>query len=556
MDHRVIGVVPESEFRARPRLFRALGTAFDVTFVPREPDELDGLDGLVLLDGTSTPKWVRAARLPTLVAPASVPPHPETAAVVRVGRSVLVDPVLRGRDLTHRDISSLPALDVAPGEDALGIAPGGPVWTALAVGPVHRVALPLTELAPTDRLKDHLAPGSFLPLLALVHVLREAASVSAWTPPPLRAAFIIDDPNLHWPTYGYLRYPDLAAHAARHDYHVGVAMLPLDASFAHAGTVQVLRQRPQLSLLVHGNNHVKRELDRPSSEESLAVAAQALRRVAAFEHKHRVTVSRVMVPPHDDYLGAGETGAGANHGSCSEEMMRALFRTGFEAVCYQGPSSTGPAWPLAGWLPADVHLGGGLPGLQRVPFGCPTDELVLRAFLGQALILFGHHTDLRHNLDVLSQAADQVREVGAVEWRSLEDIARSSLSTRVDGDVLHVRSYSHHIRLGVPEGVGHLSVELLPRRDGIVSFVMSPGDGNGPAVHGAASEPVRVPPGASHVDIVFARPGAVDPDSVPAPAWRPWPVLRRCMTEGRDRLLPLVSRPRREGTPAGVHERR
>ena len=31
----------------------------------------------------------------------------------------------------------------------------------------------------------------------------------------------------------------------------------------------------------------------------------------------------------------------------------------------------------------------------------------------------------------------------------------------------------------------------------------------------------------------------VEVDDVPAPAWRPWPQLRRAATEARDRALPL-----------------
>lgn len=560
MEHRVVGVFPDRELRARARLFDALGAAFGVAFVPCRPGDWHGVDAVVALDAEAgAPARVRSARLPALVAPPSGPPgaEEERAAALRVGRSALVDPVLRGRTLRHRGADRIPPLDVAPGEDVLTTGPTGPVWTAAAgEGSVHRVALPLPELGPRDRLKDHLAAGRFLPLLALVHVLREATSGTAWTPPPPRAAFILDDPNLHWPTYGYLRYPDLGAHAARHDYHVAVAMLPLDASFAHPRTVAVLRRHPQLSLLVHGNNHVKRELDRARPDESLLVAAQALRRVAAFERRHRVAVSRVMVPPHDDYLGAGPAGAGATHGSCSEEMMRALVRTGFEAVCYQGPSGMGAAWPLVGWLPADVHLGDGLPGLHRVPFGCPVDELVLRAFLGQALVLFGHHTDLRENLDVLARAAEQVREVGAVEWTSLADIARSRVSTRVEGDVLHVRSYSRRARVTVPEGVAHLSVELAGAgADEDVAFVVSPAGADAPAVKGTTAEPCPVPRAPSPCEVVFAHPGAVDPDHVPEPAWRPWPVLRRCMTEGRDRLLPLVRRSKTDGAGPSMHER-
>ncbi len=44
----------------------------------------------------------------------------------------------------------------------------------------------------------------------------------------LRAAFIIDDPNLHWPSYGYADYSSIAA-SARRDRSASPYDIPLDA---------------------------------------------------------------------------------------------------------------------------------------------------------------------------------------------------------------------------------------------------------------------------------------------------------------------------------------
>ena len=42
-----------------------------------------------------------------------------------------------------------------------------------------------------------------------------------------------------------------------------------------------------------------------------------------------------------------------------------------------------------------------------------------RAFLGQPLVLYAHHTDLRDGLDLLADRADEVRALGVNSWRSL-----------------------------------------------------------------------------------------------------------------------------------------
>src|SRR5437588_776228 len=84
---------------------------------------------------------------------------------------------------------------------------------------------------------------AFVALLALVHFLREVSAEHRWTPPPLRASFIVDDPNLHWPSYGFLRYRELVAHADAHGYHVALATVPLDGWFAHPAAARLLRER-------------------------------------------------------------------------------------------------------------------------------------------------------------------------------------------------------------------------------------------------------------------------------------------------------------------------
>ena len=56
----------------------------------------------------------------------------------------------------------------------------------------------------------------------------QVLGAEGWTLPPPRASFVIDDPNLHWPSYGYLDYRELVAHAPQHGYHVGLATVPLD----------------------------------------------------------------------------------------------------------------------------------------------------------------------------------------------------------------------------------------------------------------------------------------------------------------------------------------
>ena len=101
-------------------------------------------------------------------------------------------------------------------------------------------------------------------------------------------------------------------------------------------------------------------------------------------------------------------------------------------------AAPGDAGPLAGWEMAD-QIAGGLPVLLRNGFKHPREDLALRAFLGQPLILYGHQHDLADGLDGLRAAAAQINALGPVRWDSLTGIARAGFQTRRDGERLHVR---------------------------------------------------------------------------------------------------------------------
>jgi hypothetical protein len=65
---------------------------------------------------------------------------------------------------------------------------------------------------------------------------------------------MLDDPNLHWRTYGYVDYAQIAAHAKIHNYHMSFAMIPLDTWYVHKPTALLFQQnRNQISLLFHGS---------------------------------------------------------------------------------------------------------------------------------------------------------------------------------------------------------------------------------------------------------------------------------------------------------------
>ncbi len=432
-----VGVIPAREHALRPRLWDALEAAYPVSFAGREAGALRELDALV-----------------------AVGVGPDTAAL---------------------DPAGLPCLHATATEETPDAANRADGASLTRVGAA--VACIPDELAEGEALRERLRPGRNRALLALARFLAELTAHLRPPPAPLHAAFVIDDPNLRRRRYGHIDYAELLEHARSHGYHVAIAMVPLDGRLARrdgAATRLFRAGARNLSLCVHGNDHDGPDLGRPTRDaDALALVGQALRRTAAFEARTGLPVDRVMVPPHE---------------RLSEPVARALRAYGFAGVCTTRPypwvantperhwlARPPAAGPLAAWNPVDL-VAGGLPVLLRAEFEHPREDLALRAFLGQPLILYGHHDLLAEGPDALAQAAGEINRLGEVKWSSLGTIARA----------------------------------LTPAR---------------PAVDPSALATVR--------PVTDAR--ALD--ALPAPRRRLSPLLRRLASEGRDRLGALPTRP-------------
>lgn len=528
MATKSIGVFPPEALAQRRRLFATLERAFDVRFHARQWGDYRDVAALIAFDDGDD-RLDASARLG----------RPAFVVSSTGGRCAGADPVpVTFGDRTDRRLRRRVLVeDAAPSEplpttplrgDALASLGDLRVWTREGQVPHHvdRVAFAPVELTAGERLKDHLQAGQFLTLLPLIQFLRDVCDEVGSSAIPLRATFILDDLNLNWPSYGYLRYGDLAPHAARHNYHTAIAMVPIDARFAHPRAVRLFKHQSRLSLVIHGNNHLKSELTRPSTKEDAArLATQALRRIERFERKYGLTVSRTMVPPHE---------------RCSVLMLDALLHSGFDAVCYAYGVDHDDA--LIDWHPADVDLAGALPALHREPLFCSRDEMTLRAFLGKPLILYGHHGDVGPNLDLLEEAAGNVNRAGDVTWMSVDGIVQSNFSSRVEDGVLWLRPFTRRMRVKTPDGVTHVAVEAT---SGTGTWCVTPAPAPGSSGHWVTvTDPcVPVPIGAeTELDLRLVP--TVEASMAPnlLPGWSPWPSVRRWLTEGRDRLLPLLGR--------------
>jgi len=239
-----------------------------------------------------------------------------------------------------------------------------------------------------------------------------------------------------------------------------------------------------------------------------------------------------MVPPHEQ---------------CSAVTLNGLRRCGFEGITMTCPypwlaepprrwlARPAGAGPLVGWHPAD--LVDGLPVFLRHPFAIRSQaELTLRAFLGQPLILYGHQDDLLDGLGVLAAAAADVRRLGDAQWGSLSTLSAASYERRRVGERLDLRLFTRRAVVAVPADTEQLLVSgSAAASETELLFV------NG--LPQQFDQPLAVAP-SSTVTVELRAADAVDVDHVPPPRRQPLALPRRVLSEGRDRLAPLLSRAR------------
>lgn len=515
---------------AAKRVFAALERAWPVRFVFAATAE--GMKDRLELSHRGAFVFRQSA------APATGP-EPKARLRVSFARRSFLDVSVRGlASVDHKPLAVPPAVTLAPGDLPLATVADVPVWAVRREGDgeVHTVSAPVPEIGGTESAFDHLHGDKFITALPLVHFVKQALLRDGWRFPALRAALMFDDPNLHWPTYGFVSYPEIARRSHNANYHVSFATVPLDGWFAQGKAAALFRKNAdRLSLLMHGNDHLYAELARPRDAAGhRALIAQGLRRIAAMEKRSGVAVCRTMAPPH---------------GACSNGLMAAMLELGIEAA-YSSPWSLrlweeGRTWPAElGLTPAEI-VGRGFAVLPRFKLsnGCH-GWVMLAALLGRPIVPVGHHHDMRDAPDLLDEAAAVVNRLPNVAWVDTGRMARGNFFSRLspDGRTCEVLPHASRIEISLPAGV--TTLRILPpavERDQGAPFqwqVFGP-DGKW---HNIGRETFFAARPAGAVQLKLAALGEIDADAVPSPGVKPAAVARRILCEVRDRTQPLVAR--------------
>lgn len=527
-----IHVYPAAAARRLTRLLEALARAFPVQFFPVDSLEAT-FKGVSLILGSGLEHPV---------------PHTEFGGVSRyivdsdigADASVLVPcgdqkvslgsiPGIR-LSLSHFSLrdSQLPShrLPSLPSDYQVAArTESGPIWSWRRVAQhlEYRVSHMPEELGTNELLRDHIRPGKCLRLLPLIHFLRQLTETDGFEFPKCLACIALDDPNLHWTSYGFVRFQDLANHARQANYHVAVATVPLDSWWTHSGAADIFRKHSgRLSLMMHGNDHTYMELGRASDKSNFQnLMAQALRRMDRLEVASGVKVARVMEPPH---------------GVCSYESAEVLGRLGFESALLTHDRvlecDLRQGWADSfGLLPLDMG-GSHFPLIARSRWSQDwLHTIPLSVILQQPLIVATHHEDAEGDYVNFGRIADSINRLGPIQWSGFTEMAASLYQVRTHGDTLAVRPWNRRIRVQRPPGIQSLQLESRhASAHWYYSNVASPSGTQAVPVNGL------VPFGnEDHVWIELDVKPSLNYRNQPSPKSSAWPMVRRFLSTTRDR---------------------
>ncbi len=437
----------------------------------------------------------------------------------------------RGRTVKTKVIENTHFLLLHQNEKVIAKNHKNPIWTISDTGMVkhYRSSLFFPKIISNGNFSDVFNGESFLEILPLIHFLREVCKTALYKTPTFRATFIIDDPNLHWPRYGFVDYRELAVHAKRENYHVSFATIPIDTWFTHTATAELfIKNSKWLSLSVHGNNHAKVELARKYTQsERISLLKQAHQRMKRLEEKTNLSVCRVIVPPH---------------GACSEEMLADIIKCGFESACISVGSlreyNKEKSWTRKlGYFPSEVVAG--CPVLPRSGLtGNIENTLLIAGYLGRPLILRGHHYDLKNGIEVIDKIAKFVNEMGNVLWMNLTNISRSNYLWRMEGGACRVKPLGNKIVIKLPSYATDVIIEELnDMNEG--AWRMFSADGFSCKIKTGVQ--FRLPDSiGSEIFIEQAELPERDLPMLRVKTTSAWLIIRRLLTEARDRLSLLA----------------
>ena len=525
-----IAVAPATEYEVRRRLFDMLGSQLEVSFEPHTPGDYEGLQGLIALSGAAKDAREGSLRNVSCYEVNLSQPMPSAAqSAITFTSSAEVHRAFRGETLADSSLINFSA--VSNSSESLAKVGEQTIWAVKQHGGQehHYVGVDIPVFTERDFFHNHFREQRWFAVVPFLHFLRRLLRPNGWPAPEPRASFIIDDPNLPHRSYGYIDFEKLANHAAAHNYHATIATVPLDAWYFDRKVVDLFQtHKKHISLMMHGVNHVADELARSYEEQdALSLLATGLRRIADLEARSGVAVARIMAAPH---------------GAFAEFIADLMARLGYEAACVSVGSllrwNPEKLWPANLGFAMAQPLGSlGFPVFHRI--GISETDIRLSTFLGHPVIVATHHQDCVSNFARLESMAKIINETTNVRWLGIEEISRTNFVSKMQNGMLHIWPYSRRFAVPLSSGITEVEICRSPYCGGFtIDLHNQRRDGTEGA---AANVPARYRISNNTMEIFFPPTNRVDYNQVASKSVGMLPIVRRLLTEARDRTQPILS---------------
>ena len=525
-----VAVAPAAEYELRRDLFDMLGSKLDLSFESHTPSGYEGLCGLIALSGGADAARGASERgISCYQVNLSQPISLGAPSAITFSSSIAVHGAFRNKTLAD---SSLKHFSRVPDSfECLANVGGQPVWAVEqhVTSQRHCVGVDVPAFKQGEFFHTYFREVRWFSMVPLLHFLRTLLGPDGWPAPQPRASFIIDDPNLHHRSYGYIDFEKLANHAAAHNYHATIATVPLDAWYFDRKVADLFQtHKKHISLMMHGVNHVADELARSYEEQdALALLATGLRRISDLESRSGVAVARIMAAPH---------------GAFAEFMADLMVRLGYEAACVSIGSLL--RWNPEKLWPADLgfSLAQSLGSLAFPVFhrtGISETDIRLSAFLGHPVIVATHHQDCVSNFARLESMANIINETPNIQWMGIEDISRTNFLSKTQNGILQIWPYSRRFKIALSPEITSLQVCRSPYCDGFtIDLRNNHQDGTETTM---PNVPARCKISNNMIEVFFPPTDRVDYNQVASKRVGMWPIVRRLLTEARDRTKPILS---------------
>ena len=524
-----IGVSPATAYQAHEPLFELLSACLPLEFEPFRADWRSEFQGVLILSSADIDALSATAPGISCYHVVESDDSAARASSIKFGASSSLHPVFRNREFTDPAVKKFSAVQSAG--EILAEADGHPLWTVERMGgkSCHHIGISLPDVTADEFFHEHFRSNRWFAMVALLHFLREVLGPGGWPTPEPRASFIIDDPNLHHRGYGFIDFPELIRHASTNGYHATIATVPLDSWYFDRKVAALFRENKKfVSLMVHGVHHVADELARPyNTEQAVRLLAAGLKRISAFESRSGVSVARVMAAPH---------------GAFAESIADPMVQVGFESACVSVGSlhrwNPGKKWlKNFGFAMAQSFGTQGFPIFHRT--GVNAVDVCLLSFLGNPIVIATHHQDCVSNFALFEKLAGIVNDIPGIRWMPIEDISRTNYFSHLEGDVLHIRPFSR--KFVVPRSSGIATIVLEPSPYGAGATIRPEDHRAQSSTPTTANSKTKIKVMENAVEITFPPANAVDYRKVRSTMPGVWPVVRRFLAEGRDRVKPMLS---------------